>query len=182
MAAFSRPSGPLSDFQTPAPSHLIRPGPPGTISLSLTRSQLMRDPSSVGDNAFTFAMYCNLISRVASLRPGPGRPQRDGVSRGVDTWGGNLRNHLESWLSQDLSQSTRGWGTPTPQVTLSDRWRVSKNHPRGLDSGQPPTTDLFSPQKAMRGQDSHAQEGLGAHCFGGLGVTLHGCHLGGSFP
>lgn len=57
VAACSRPSGPPSDFQTPIPSHLIRPGPPGTISLPSTWSQLLRDPSYTGENAFfTFAM------------------------------------------------------------------------------------------------------------------------------
>ena len=181
MTAFSRPSGPLADFQTPIPSHLIRPGPPGTISLSLTRSQLMRAlVPSVKMPSPCHVVQPDLKGAIIAARPWA--PSRGGGIWGVDTWGGNLRNHLESWLSQDLSQSTRGWGTPTPQVTLSDHWRVSENHPRGLDSGQPQTTDLFSPQKAMRGQDSHAQEGLGAHRFCGLGVTLHGCHLGGSFP
>lgn len=50
----------------------------------------------------------------------PWAPSREGIIWGVDTWDGNLRNHLESWLSQDVSQSTRRWGTPTPQVTLRE--------------------------------------------------------------
>ena len=65
---------------------------------------------------------CHVVQpdlKGAIIAARPWAPSRGGGIWGVDTWGGNLRNHLESWLSQDLSQSTRGWGTPTPQVTLS---------------------------------------------------------------
>lgn len=40
----------------------------------------MKDPGSISENASTFAMWYNLISRVASLRPGPGHPQGRGLS------------------------------------------------------------------------------------------------------
>ena len=74
----------------------------------------MRDLSYIYKDLFPFGMYYDLISRVASLYPGPGHPQREGIIQRVDTWGRNLGRHLESCLPRDLSQSTQREGTPPP--------------------------------------------------------------------